>query len=125
MTRPTFLATTAAAAARQTLGRAAHDSPPRARRRVTRLHMADAPHRARRNTGAGETRKLLMRCDVLETNTDDFIADAVREKAMAAACDRARFSLKNLPAPPVTTFVHEFDIPRAPILTELLHQKHH
>ncbi len=38
-----------------------------------------APHRARMNTVAGQTRKLLMRYDVLETNADNFIADAVRE----------------------------------------------
>ena len=43
------------------------------------VNAALAPHRARMNTVVGETRNLLMRYDVLETTTDDFIADAVRE----------------------------------------------
>ena len=38
-----------------------------------------APHRARMNTVVATTGKLLMRYDVLETSTDNFIADAVRE----------------------------------------------
>ena len=38
-----------------------------------------APYRERMNKIVGETRHLLMRYDVLETNTDFFVADVVRE----------------------------------------------
>ena len=49
-------------------------------------------------------------------------ADAL---AMAAACARARHDLTILPAQRSAPLVPEFDIPRAHILAELLHQKHH
>jgi F-type H+-transporting ATPase subunit epsilon len=47
------------------------------------------------------------------------------ELAMAAACDRARHSLTGLPAQRAPAFVPEFDIPRAHILSELLHHRYH
>lgn len=63
-----------------------------------------APHRARMNTVAGQTNRLLMRYDVLETNTDDFIADAVREVTGAdiGLTNGFRFG-PPLPAGPITT----------------------
>jgi F-type H+-transporting ATPase subunit epsilon len=45
--------------------------------------------------------------------------------AMASACARARHALLTLPAERRTALIPEFDIPRAAILAELLHQKHH
>jgi 2',3'-cyclic-nucleotide 2'-phosphodiesterase (5'-nucleotidase family) len=62
-----------------------------------------APHRARMNTVVGETRHLLMRYDVLETSTDDFIADAVREISGAdiGVTNGFRFG-PPLPAGPIT-----------------------
>lgn len=53
------------------------------------------------------------------------LGEGVDELAMAAACDRARHALTNLPAQPAAPFIPEFDIPRAHILAELLHQKRH
>lgn len=49
-------------------------------------------------------------------------ADAL---AMAAACARARYDRTSLPAERSAPIVPEFDIPRARILAELLHQTHH
>lgn len=45
--------------------------------------------------------------------------------AMAAACARARHDLSTLPAQRREPLIPEFDIPRAKILAELLHQTHH
>jgi 2',3'-cyclic-nucleotide 2'-phosphodiesterase (5'-nucleotidase family) len=58
-----------------------------------------APHRARMNTEVGRTETLLMRYDVLETTSDDFITDAVREisKADIAFSNGFRFGV---PIPP-------------------------
>jgi hypothetical protein len=54
------------------------------------------------------------------------LGEGTDELAMAAACARARHTLTGLPAQPAApAFVPEFDIPRAQILAELLHQKHH
>jgi F-type H+-transporting ATPase subunit epsilon len=53
------------------------------------------------------------------------LGEGADELAMAAACDRARHTLASLPAGGGTALVPEFDIPRAHILAELLHQKHH
>jgi F-type H+-transporting ATPase subunit epsilon len=54
------------------------------------------------------------------------LGEGTDELAMAAACARARHTLTTLPAQPAApAFVPEFDIPRAQILAELLHQKHH
>ena len=62
-----------------------------------------APDRARMNIVAGETRQLLMRYDVLETNADNFIADAVREMTATdiAFTNGFRFG-PPLPAGPIT-----------------------
>lgn len=49
-------------------------------------------------------------------------ADAL---AMAAACARARHDLTILPTQRSAPLIPEFDIPRAQILAELLHQTHH
>ena len=51
--------------------------------------------------------------------------DGIDELAMAAACERARHTLETTPTLRRAEFVAEFDIPRAHILAELLHQKHH
>lgn len=53
------------------------------------------------------------------------LGEGADELAMAAACARARHTLTGLPAQRAPAFVPEFDIPRAHILAELLHQKHH
>ena len=54
------------------------------------------------------------------------LGEGIDELAMAAACARARHTLTGLPdGAPLQSSVPEFDIPRAHILAELLHQKHH
>ena len=51
--------------------------------------------------------------------------EAANEMEMAAACSRAKDALASLPAALSPAVAHEFDIPRAHILAELLHQKRH
>jgi len=53
------------------------------------------------------------------------LGEGADELAMAAACDRARHALAARPAGCGEALIPEFDIPRAAILAELLHQKHH
>lgn len=62
-----------------------------------------APFRERMNTVVGETRYPLMRYDVLETNTDFFVAEVVRKMAQADVgfTNGFRFG-PPLPAGPVT-----------------------
>jgi F-type H+-transporting ATPase subunit epsilon len=53
------------------------------------------------------------------------LGEGADELAMAAACERARHALAGQPTGRGAALIPEFDIPRAHILAELLHQKHH
>jgi F-type H+-transporting ATPase subunit epsilon len=53
------------------------------------------------------------------------LGEGADAQAMAAACARARYDRTSLPAQRSAPVVPEFDIPRARILAELLHQTHH